>query len=46
MNLTWISIITVAGLLVLLLAACGVAARFLYLNRPKPDDKPYFWDEK
>ncbi|QDV42602.1 hypothetical protein Enr13x_24500 [Stieleria neptunia] len=46
MNFTWFSIILVIAGIGLLVTILALAATYLYRNRPKPDQRTYFWDER
>jgi hypothetical protein len=45
MQLTWISMIAIAVLLLIAGAMMVLTARFLIRNRPGPTGRKYFWDE-
>lgn len=46
MSFTWITIVAVLGGLAVFGTIVSLAATFLYRNRPEPDERTYFWDEK
>nr|WP_161501557.1 hypothetical protein [Rhodopirellula sp. SM50] len=46
MNFTWFSIIAVIAGIGLPVTILAFAASYLYRNRPKPEERTYFWDER
>lgn len=46
MNFTWFSIIAVIAGIGLPVTILAFAGAYLYRNRPKPEERTYFWDER
>ncbi len=46
MNFTWFSIILVIAGIGLPITILAFVATYLYRNRPTPEERTYFWDER